>query len=439
MDISVFGLGYVGAVCSACLAKEGHNVIGVDKYQPKIDLINAGKSPIVEDQIAEICEEVSRSGRLKATSNAQEAIDNTELSIICVGTPSQPNGSLDLSHVRRVCQEIGAAIKRKGAEHTVVLRSTVLPGTTRNVAVPELEAASGRKLGDGLTVNFNPEFLREASSVKDFYDPPFTLIGEFEKGQGDRFASIFSFLKAPEIRSTIEVAEMVKYVCNTFHALKVAFANEIGTIGKSLGVDSSEVMRIFCMDDKLNINPYYFKPGYSFGGSCLPKDVRALLHRAKENDCDVLMLNQLLPSNKRHTERGIELVEKVGKGKKVGLLGLSFKAGTDDLRESPMVVLVETLLGRGYLMKIFDRNISLARLVGANKAYIEQEIPHISELLITDLQEILAWAEVLVVGNPSPEFREAVTRTRKDQVVVDLVRIVDDGSQVPAEYHGICW
>jgi len=437
MKLSVFGLGYVGCVSAACFAKEGHEVIGVDVSQTKVDIINDGKSPIVEAGISELTNEVVAAKRLRATTNAAEAVRDSELSLVCVGTPSNSNGSLDLTYIKRVCQEIGAALEGKRERHVVVIRSTMLPGTIESVVVPTLEVYSGKKAGQDFGVCINPEFLREGTSIKDFYAPPFTLIGADEEEVAMSVRRLYSTIDAPLYVVPVKAAEMVKYACNCFHALKVSFANEIGNIAAGMGIDSHQVMEVFCQDTKLNLSPYYLKPGFAFGGSCLPKDLRALSYKAKELDVDVPVLSAVLQSNRKQIERATEMVLRTGK-KKIGVLGFSFKAGTDDLRESPMVTLIETLIGKGTQLAIYDRDVSLARLVGANKDYIEREIPHISQLMRESVKDVLDHAEVLIIGNKAAEFKEIESQLRTDQTVIDLVRLFD-GKTSDGTYQGICW
>ena len=436
MKISVFGLGYVGCVSAASFASDQHEVLGVDVNLNKVEIINQGKSPIVEPGIGEVIKETVKEGRLQATSDSAWAIQRSEISLVCVGTPSNANGSLDLSYVKHVCKEIGAALKSKTDRHVVVIRSTMLPGTIQDTVVPTLEEASGKKVGEGFGVCINPEFLREGTSLKDFYAPPFTLIGADDESTASILRQLYAGIDAPMIVTSTKTAEMVKYVCNCFHALKVSFANEVGNICKSLGVDSHEVMDIFCKDTKLNLSPYYMKPGFAFGGSCLPKDLRAITYKAKELDVEVPVLSAILPSNRLQIERALDMVVNTGK-KRIGVLGFSFKAGTDDLRESPMVSLIERLIGKGYQLLIYDRDVSLARLFGANKEFIEREIPHISKLMRTGITEVLENSEVIVIGNKADEFRQIDSRVREDQQVIDLVRLFEKTSH--GSYDGICW
>jgi GDP-mannose 6-dehydrogenase len=436
MKISVFGLGYVGCVSAACFAKHGHQVVGVDVSPNKVDLINQGKSPIVEEGMNDVIAETVAAGSLRATTKAADAIGNSQLSIVCVGTPSNTNGSLDLRYVSRVCEEIGGCLRDKSEHHIVVVRSTMLPGTVETVVIPALENASGKKAGRDFGVCINPEFLREGTSLKDFYAPPFTLIGADQKNTADTVRQLYEEINAPLFVTSLKTAEMVKYVCNCFHALKVTFANEVGNICKALGIDSHEVMDVFCQDHKLNLSPYYLKPGFAFGGSCLPKDLRAMNYKAKEMDVEVPLLASILPSNRLQIQHALEMVMRTGR-KRIGVLGFSFKAGTDDLRESPMVTLIESLIGKGYQLFIYDRDVSLARLAGANKEYIEREIPHISQLMCATIDEVVAKSDVVIVGNKADEFRQMENKLNEDQVLIDLVRIFDKKSE--GSYQGICW
>jgi GDP-mannose 6-dehydrogenase len=438
MKLSVFGLGYVGCISAACFAKEGHDVIGVDVNPLKVEIINSGKSPIVESGIGELIGEMVAAGRLRTTTDSAAAVRDSEISLVCVGTPSNPNGSLDLTYVKRVCQEIGAALEGKSERHTVVLRSTMLPGTIETVVVPTLEVYSGKKAGRDFGICVNPEFLREGTSLKDFYSPPFTLIGADDEETSVLARRLYSGVDAPSLVIGVKAAEMVKYACNCFHALKVSFANEVGNVCKELGIDSHEVMNVFCRDTKLNLSPYYLKPGFAFGGSCLPKDLRAITYKAKELDVETPLLSAVLQSNRQQVERAIEMVLRTGR-KRIGVLGFSFKAGTDDLRESPMVALIETLIGKGMQLAIYDRDVQLARLFGANKEYIEREIPHVSQLMRPSIEEVLEHAEVLIIGNKADEFRDVVAENlREDQTVIDLVRLFDNRLTNGA-YQGICW
>lgn len=438
MRISIFGLGYVGTVTSACFARNGHEVIGVDVNPTKIALVNDGKSPIVEDEIGELVLQQVQAGRLRATDDAAEAVNQSEISLVCVGTPSNGNGSLSLHSILGVTKSIAQALRHKKEEHLVVVRSTVVPGTVNRQLIPLMERESGKKAGQGFNICFNPEFLREGSSVKDFDAPPFTLVGVREPAAAEKARQLYAGIPAPFFTSSIEVAETVKYSSNIFHALKIAFANEIGSYCKALGIDSHEVMELFFQDAKLNLSRAYLRPGFAFGGSCLPKDLRALLYHARSNDLQLPLLEAILPSNYLHVERAVEMILKLGK-RKVGLLGLSFKEGTDDLRESPLVLLAEKLLGKGYDLCIYDRDVSMARLMGANKEYIEKEIPHLSRLLARSLDEVLGTAEVLILGNGNKELAAVFDKRKPEQIVIDLVRMLKNGGESQPNYHGICW
>jgi GDP-mannose 6-dehydrogenase len=436
--ISIFGLGYVGAVSAAALANSGHTVIGVDINPTKVTMINAGHSPIIEEGLPELMQQGVAAGQICATTDSAQAILDSDISLICVGTPSQPNGSLNLSYVERVCQEIGASLAAKQSYHVVIARSTMLPGSTEALVIPILEQASGKKVGRDFGVCFNPEFLREGSSIKDFYDPPFTVIGSDDEWAAAAASGLYAMLEAPLLMVPIKVAEMVKYACNAFHALKVTFANEIGNICKQQNIDSHQVMDIFCQDTKLNISPYYLKPGFAFGGSCLPKDLRALLYHARQLDLEPPVLKSILPSNRQQIEKAYQLIQATNK-KRIGVLGFSFKAGTDDLRESPVVELVERLIGKGYQVSVYDKNVSLANLQGANRAYIEKEIPHIASLMCDSIEGVMAASEVVVIGNGALEFRQALDQVRPEQTILDLVRIEQETSQLNGQYNGLCW
>ena len=438
MNITVLGLGYVGCISAACLAKQGHHVIGVDVNPIKVDLINQGKSPIVEMQVDEIIREVVDANRLSATTDINMALTQSDVSLICVGTPSEENGSLDLKHIRNVSRELGRALGQQSNYHVVAVRSTMLPGTLESVVLPLIEEESGKQVGSDFGLCVNPEFLREGSAVDDYYHPPYTLIGAWDQKTSEVMENLYGSLDAPVFETEIRTAEMVKYVSNSFHALKVTFANEIGVICKTLDIDSHKVMDIFTADTQLNISAKYLQPGFAFGGSCLPKDVRALVHRAKSLDLDLPILNAILPSNQRQIEYAFRMIQR-SQHKKIGILGLSFKQGTDDLRESPMVHLVERLLGKGYDLRIYDRQVSMAKVIGANKQYIEQVIPHISSLLVSNKDQILNHSEILVVGNNTPEFRDIANQVENGQHVIDLARVERDMSRLNGNYQGICW
>ena len=437
MRICVLGLGYVGVVSAGCLARDGHQVTGVDPERGKVDLVNAGRSPVIENAIGDIVAEQVAAGRLRATCDASVAMQNAELMIVCVGTPSLPNGGIDLQHMRRVCEQIGTALKKHAGAPVIAVRSTVLPGTMRELVIPVLERSSGRRAGVEFGVCVNPEFLREGSAVHDYDHPPKTVIGELNRASGGLLASLYARVPAPLIRTDIETAEMIKYADNAWHALKVGFANEMGNLCKALGVDGHRVMEIFCQDTKLNLSPVYLKPGFAFGGSCLPKDLRALLHKARTLDLAPPILGAILPSNEQQIERAVRAVVEQGK-RKVGILGFSFKAGTDDLRESPVVELTERLIGKGFDLRVYDGNVRLASLHGANRDYILNRISHISRLMVDSIDEVLVHAGTIVIGNAAPEFHDVPRRLSDTQTVVDLVRISDSRS-VAGVYEGICW
>lgn len=438
MNISVFGLGYVGCVTAACLANDGHRVIGVDVNETKVHMVREGQSPIVERGLSELIRNNVEKGRLSATTDALEAVAASELSLVCVGTPSNGNGSLDLKYLRDVTRQIGVALIHKPAFHTIVVRSTMLPGTTHQEIIPLLERISGKPFGEGFGLCVNPEFLREGSAIEDFYHPPKIVVGADHPEIAEHVMELYSNIDALRFITDVAVAEMVKYVDNAFHALKVTFANEIGTLCQRLGIDSHEVMKIFCSDTKLNLSPAYLKPGFAFGGACLPKDVRALVHRARLLDLQLPVLEAIIPSNERHIRRAVELIMATGR-KRIGFLGLSFKAGTDDLRNSPIVDVIETLLGKGYHLKIFDENVSLARLCGANREFIEREIPHISSLMCESIDEVIEASDVLVIGTTSPLYARALRGINGRHIVIDLVRLINPDLRRENRYYGICW
>jgi GDP-mannose 6-dehydrogenase len=402
----------------------------------KVDLINQGRSPVVEPGLSSLLAGAIGQRRLRATGSTAEAIEGTDLSLICVGTPSQRNGDLDLHYIEAVCQEIGAALRARSVYHTVVVRSTVLPGTVRNVVIPILESASGKVAGEDFGVAMNPEFLREGTAIKDFREPPMTVIGELDAVSGESVAALYSQLPAPLMRRDLEVAELVKYTCNSWHATKITFANEIGQIAKAVGVDGREVMEIVCLDRKLNISSHYMRPGFAFGGSCLPKDLRALNYRAGQLGVELPMIGSVIRSNRGMIERAVDMIESYGE-KRVGLLGLSFKAGTDDLRESPLVQLAETLLGKGYQLSIFDRNVEYARVHGANKEYINSRIPHVSSLLKSDLDEVLRDSEIMILGNKDKDYERALRAMPEEKKWVDLVGFLPHGANGGSQ--GIAW
>jgi GDP-mannose 6-dehydrogenase len=438
MKISIFGLGYVGAVSMACLARDGHEVVGVDLDPLKLDLIRGGRSPIVEEGIQELTAEVVLSGRVTVTNDVAEAVRATDLSFICVGTPSSPNGSQDLSAVRRVSEQIGVALKDKPGYHTVIMRSTIQPGSMAEVVQAGLESTSGKKANVDFGLGFQPEFLREGTSINDYDNPPFTVIGTEDERAANVLREVFGHLRCEFIVTSIGVAEMLKYACNAFHAVKITFANEIGRLSRSVGVDGRAVMDLVCRDTRLNISPAYMKPGFAFGGSCLPKDLRALTYVGKQNDVTTPMLGNVMGSNRAHIDHALELVTQSGK-RKVGMIGLSFKPGTDDLRESPLVTVAKRLIGEGYDLRIYDPEVNLSRLIGANKRYIEESIPHIGSLMESSLEAVVEHAEALVVGLASREVKAALASVVSSQtVVIDLVG-VGEPLAGRATVTGICW
>jgi GDP-mannose 6-dehydrogenase len=437
MDISIFGLGYVGTVCAGCLVSEGHTVKGVDVNTSKVARMNSGEASIVEPEVPQLLAAGHQKKRLSATTSADEGVQSTDISLVCVGTPSRANGDLDLTYMKRVCEEIGDALRDKASKHLVVFRSTMLPGTSEDLLIPILEAHSGKKVGADFEVCYNPEFLREGSSVYDFYNPPKIVVGERDTGAGEMLCQLYSGIDAPMIRTSIRVAEMAKYCDNAFHALKVSFANEIGNLCKKLGVDSHDVMSVFCEDQKLNLSSAYLKPGFAFGGSCLPKDLRALAYRAKRFDLESPVLNAILMSNASQVQVAIQMIMSLGK-KRIGFLGMAFKSGTDDLRESPLVEVIETLLGKGFQVKIYDKNVATSPLIGANKRFIDEHIPHLSSLLVERAEDVVDTAQVVVVGYASAEFVPALKSMRADQLIIDLARI-EGRESFTASYDGICW
>ena len=439
MKISIFGLGYVGAVSMACLARDGHDVVGVDLDPVKLDLIRSGRSPIVEEGIQELTARVVGSGRVRVTNGVGEAVHATDLSFICVGTPSSPNGSQDLSAVRRVSEQIGAALKDKSGYHTVIMRSTIQPGSMAAVVQAGLESASGKKANVDFGFGFQPEFLREGSSIKDYDNPPFTVVGTEDERAANVLREVFGHLKCEFLVTSIGVAEMLKYACNAFHAVKITFANEIGRLARSANVDGRAVMDLVCRDTRLNISPVYLKPGFAFGGSCLPKDLRALIHVGKQNDVTTPMLGNVMGSNRAHIDHALDLISQSGK-RKVGMIGLSFKPGTDDLRESPLVTVAERLIGKGYDLRIYDPAVNLSQLLGANRRYIEHSIPHIGNLMVSDSRDAVGHAEVLVVGLVTEATTPVIVEcVRAGQVVVDLAGLPAERLDPSVEYHGIAW
>ena len=437
LSISLFGLGYVGSVSAACFAHMGHKVTGVDISKTKVEMLDSGRTPIIEARMEELVAEAHKSCRLHATNDSIAAVLASDISFVCVGTPSLRSGKLDLSHVEHVSGEIGAALKQKSTFHTIVLRSTVLPGTTETLMVPTIEKASGKRAGVDFAVCYNPEFMREGSAVGDFLQPPYTILGSQNPEHLAPLRELYGSLPAATFETSIRVAEMVKYVSNLYHAVKVGFANEVGTLCKHLNVEADQVTKIFMSDTKLNISAAYLAPGFAFGGSCLPKDLRAITHRAKELDLDLPLLQSLMPSNEEHVDRGVEAVLGTGK-RKIAMLGLSFKAGTDELRESPQVQLIKRLIGEGCQVKVWDKDVSLGRLAGSNRQYIEDVIPHIGSLLSADMPEVVRDAEVVIVGTKVGKDELAKLLTPA-QTVIDLVNLDPARRPQAASYQGICW
>ncbi|HET9406838.1 MAG TPA: UDP-glucose/GDP-mannose dehydrogenase family protein [Candidatus Sulfotelmatobacter sp.] len=438
LSISVFGLGYVGSVSAACFAHLGHSVIGVDVSSAKVEALAAGRTPIVEARMSELVAEANRSGRLRATTDSATAVSESEVSFVCVGTPSQRSGKLDLIYVERVMREIGSALKKKKSHHVVVLRSTVLPGTTESLVIPAVEQASGLQAGRDFSVCYNPEFMREGSAVADFHQPPYTILGARDAKELSHLRELYQPISGPVFETSIAVAEMVKYVSNAFHAVKVSFANEVGTLCKQLGVDTQAVTKIYTSDTKLNVSPTYLNPGFAFGGSCLPKDLRALAYRAKELDVELPLLESVLASNVVHIERAVDVVLRTNK-RKIAFLGLSFKAGTDDLRESPQVQVIKHLLGEGCQVRVWDRDVALGRLAGSNRQYIEEVIPHIGSLLSSEFEEVVASGEVVIIATKVEKDRLTAC-LKPEQVVIDLVNLDPaNRPQIANSYQGICW
>src|SRR5688572_7970683 len=436
--ISIFGLGYVGAVSLACLARDGHEMTGVDIDPAKLEMLRRGQAPIVETGIQELTRSVIRGGNVTVTDSVRDAILATDVSFVCVGTPARANGSQNLDAITRVAEQIGTVLAEKATRHVVVVRSTVKPGTVEEVIQPALEAASGLKAGVDFSLCFQPEFLREGTSIHDYDHPPLTVVGASDPHGVAALQGIFGHLPCEFVHTSIRTAEMLKYACNTFHAVKVTFANEIGRISQAAGVDPHEVMKLLCMDRQLNISPAYLRPGFAFGGSCLPKDLKALLYLAKSSDVELPMLASILPSNVAHIEHAIEQVLASGR-RSIGLIGLSFKAGTDDLRESPLVIMAERFIGKGLKLCIFDPQVNVARLIGANRRFIEESIPHIASLMTTDIEELVRESDVLVVAMKTPEVLAALkAHTRPEQLLLDIA-MLPERDAYKATYQGVCW
>lgn len=438
MRVVVVGLGYVGSVCSACLASRGHEVVGVDTSEFKVGCIDRGESPIVEKQLGELIAEGRRSGRLTATTDIKAAMPGADVVLVCVGTPSAEDGSLNLGHVKRACAEVGSALATTGRFTTVVMRSTMLPGSVLDQLAPVIEQASGWKAGEKFGVAYNPEFLREGTAVDDFFNAEYTVIGAGCERSGAALRGVYDGVGGEIIVTSIPSAEMLKYVNNSFHALKVAFANEVGRICKRERVDSHEVMRLMVRDTKLNLSPYYLSPGFAFGGSCLPKDVRAIVSRSRQHGLEMPIFQNIMRSNDVHVEEAIRMIEKLKK-RRLGFLGLSFKAETDDLRESPILRVIGTLVGKGYPVLLHDPNIDMERVLGANRQFVENEVPYLPERLRGDLAEVVRESDVLVIGNRSQQYRGIGAQLREDQALVDLVAAVDRSTVARGEYHGLAW
>jgi len=438
MRVVVVGLGYVGSVCSACLAERGHDIVGVDTSDYKVSCIRRGESPIVERGLPELIARAVKSGKLSATAAIADAMPGADVVLVCVGTPSAEDGSLDLTHVKRACAEVGSALKGAGRFVTVVMRSTMLPGSVLGELAPVLEQTTGGKAGREFGVAYNPEFLREGTAVDDFFGAEYTVLGAGCERSGQALRQLYAGVGGELMVTPIPTAEMLKYVNNSFHALKVAFANEVGRWAKSEGVDAQEVMRLMRRDTKLNLSGAYLSPGFAFGGSCLPKDLRALNSRARRHDLDLPVLAGILRSNDVHVAGAVHLIERFHK-RKLGFLGLSFKAGTDDLRESPILRVIGTLVGKGYDVRLHDPSLDMDRVLGANRRFVEAELPYLPERLRPDMDQVLEHAEVVVIGNRSAEYRTLGPRIRAGQMVVDLVSAVDRASVRAGEYHGLAW
>jgi GDP-mannose 6-dehydrogenase len=437
--ISIFGLGYVGAVSLACLARDGHEMTGVDIDPNKLELLRNGQAPIVETGIQELMRAVVRGGAVTVTNSVRDAVLATDISFVCVGTPARPNGNQDLGAITRIAEQIGGVLAEKATRHVIVIRSTVKPGTVEEVIKPAIEAASGLQAGRDFSLCFQPEFLREGTSIHDYDNPPLTVIGTEDEYAVELLRSVFGHLPCELVHTSIRTAEMLKYACNAFHAAKVTFANEMGRISQAVGVDPHEVMKLLCMDRQLNISPAYLRPGFAFGGSCLPKDLKALLYLAKNHDIELPMLANIMSSNAVHIEHAIEQVLASGH-RSIGMIGLSFKSGTDDLRESPLVIMAERFIGKGLQLCIYDPQVNVSRLIGANRRYIEESIPHIASLMTAEVERLVREADVLVVAMKTPEVLEALqAHARPDQLLFDIVGLPERGARSAAAYQGVCW
>jgi len=438
MRVVVVGLGYVGSVCSGCLASRGHTVVGVDTSPFKVSCIEAGKSPIVEAGLEPLLAEARAAGRLRATTRIDEAMPGAEIVLLCVGTPSAEDGRLNLEHVKRAAAEVGRALPRSGTFTTVVMRSTMLPGSVETQIVPTLEGASGLEAGQGFGVAYNPEFLREGTAVADFFGTELTVIGAADERSAASLRSLYDGIGGGVAVTPLRVAEMLKYVNNAFHALKVAFANEVGRLCRRESIDSHAVMDLFVRDTRLNVGPSYLRPGFAFGGSCLPKDLRALHHRARERNLALPVISAIMRSNDLHVEEAVSLIERLHR-RRVGVLGLSFKAETDDLRESPILRVVGRLVGKGYSLLLHDPNVDMERVLGANRQFVEEEVPYLPERLRSDLREVVTRSEIVVIANGSRAYREVGAMLSKDQELVDLVHAVDPATVPTGRYHGLAW
>lgn len=434
MKVTIFGMGYVGCVTAACFSNLGHDVTGIDVDANKVDMINRSQSPIIEPGLTEMIKAGVSAGTLRAATDPNELGD---VVLVCVGTPSNDNGSLGLQHLLRVVERIGEMLRDSNRYHVVTIRSTVLPGTVENIVIPLLGKTSSKQVGNDFGVCMNPEFMRETTAIEDFHNPPFTIIGQQDQRSGNVIAKLYDTIKAPLERPSIAEAEMVKYACNAFHATKVCFANEIGNLCKSMGVDSHRVMEMFCKDTRLNLSSYYLKPGFAFGGSCLPKDLRAIVYQAKRNDVEVPLLSSLMPSNRGQIEHVYHLIRRTGRTK-VGVLGLSFKAGTDDVRESPVVILIEMLIGKGYSVSIYDEEVSLAKLFGANKRYLVETIPHVTSLMESSVRKVIDKSDLVIVSKKTDLFMKEIEGLAGNVFIVDLVRLLAD-YKGKTNYEGISW